>query len=470
MRRTFAFLLLFAALPLGAQARPTLSQTTRRFVSVDAPVVALTHVRVVDGTGAPPAEDQTIVIQNGMIAAAGPARSVSVPSGAQVMDLAGHTVIPGIVGLHDHTFYTTSARSIQISNSAPRLYLASGVTTIRTTGSMSPYAELNLKRSIEAGQVPGPNMYVTGPYITGEGGGGMASVLTPEEARRLVAYWAEEGVSWLKFYTAISRASMRAAIDEAHKRGVKATGHLCSVSFREAVALGIDNLEHGLFVNTDYDPEKKPDQCASGSMAKLATLDLTSEPVKATIREMKAKNVAMTSTLAVFELFVPNRPPLEQRVLDAMSPEVRSEYLQSRQRLSEAGSFGVSPDVFRKAQEFDVAFVRAGGLLAAGVDPTGNGGALPGFGDQRNYELLVEAGFTPVEAIQIMTLNGAKVLGGADRFGSIAAGKRADLVVIRGNPVATPAEIRNVVTVFRDGVGYDSAKLIESVKGAVGVR
>jgi imidazolonepropionase-like amidohydrolase len=470
MYRTLAVIsLLLAAAPLAAQ-RPTLSQSTRRFVSVDAPVVALTNVRVVDGTGAAPADGQTIVIQGDKIAAVGPSSSVRPPQGAHVIDLAGHTVIPGIVGLHDHTFYTTSARSIQISTSAPRLYLASGVTTIRTTGSMSPYAELNLKKAIDAGQAAGPHIYVTGPYITGAGGSGMASVLSPDEARRLVAYWAEEGVSWLKFYTAIDRASMRAAIDEAHKRGVKATGHLCSVSFREAVSLGIDNLEHGLFVNTDYDPEKKPDQCAQGSMAKLATLDLASEPVRATIREMNAKNVAMTSTLAVFELFVPNRPPLEQRVLDAMSPEVRSEYLQSRAQLAQPGSFGISPAVFKKAQDFDLAFVRAGGLLAAGVDPTGNGGALPGYGDQRNYELLIEAGFTPIETVQIMTANGAKVLGGANTFGTIAAGKRADLVVIRGNPVATPGDIRNVVTVFKDGVGYDSAKLIESVRGTVGVR
>jgi imidazolonepropionase-like amidohydrolase len=453
-----------------AAQRSNLSAATRRFVSVDAPVVALTHVRLVDGTGAPAREDQTVVITGDKISAVGKTGSVAVPAGAQTIDLAGHTVIPGIVGLHDHTFYTTSARSIQLSTSAPRLYLASGVTTIRTTGSMSPYAELNLKKSIDAGQAVGPHMYVTGPYITGEGGGGMASVTTPDEARRLVAYWAEEGVSWLKFYTGINRAAMKAAIDEAHKRGVKATGHLCSVSFREAVALGIDNLEHGLFVNTDYDPEKKPDQCAPGSMAKLATLDLTSEPVKATIREMTAKNVAMTSTLSVFELFVSGRPPLDQRVMDAMSPEVRSEYMTSRNRLAESSSFGISPVVFKKAQDFDVAFVRAGGLLAAGVDPTGNGGALPGYGDQRNYELLIEAGFTPAEVVQIMTSNGAKVLGGASTFGTIATGQRADLVVIRGNPIATPVEVRNVVTVFKDGVGYDSAKLIESVKGTVGLR
>jgi imidazolonepropionase-like amidohydrolase len=263
---------------------------------------------------------------------------------------------------------------------------------------------------------------------------------------------------------------MGAAIEQAHKRGLKVTGHLCSVGFREAVALGIDNLEHGLFVNTEYDPAKQPDQCPPDAASKLAALDLTSAPVRQTFQEMIQKKVAMTSTLAVFELFVPNRPPLEQRVLDAMSPETKAEYLTSRARLAEPGAFAISPETFKKAQAFELAFVRAGGLMAAGVDPTGNGGALPGYGDQRNYELLIEAGFTPVEAIQIMTLNGAKVLGAEAEYGSIAVGKQADLVVINGDPIRTPASIRNVVTVFKGGLGYDSAKLIESVRGAVGVR
>jgi imidazolonepropionase-like amidohydrolase len=467
--------ILAAALLLGpggvAAQRPQLSQAARRFVTVDTPVVALTHVRVVDGTGAAPAMDQTIVIANGRIQQVGPAASVRPPAGALVMDLTGHTVIPGIVGMHDHTFYTTNARSIQMNTTGPVLYLASGVTTIRTTGSMSPYSELNLKRVIENGGMAGPRMFVTGPYLTGEtGAGSMQRLMTPEAARRTVDYWADEGATWLKFYTTASREVMGAAIDQAHKRGLKVTGHLCSVSFKEAVALGIDNLEHGLFTNTDYDPAKTPDVCPGGSAAKLATLDMKGQGVQETIKAMTDKKVALTSTLAVYEAFVPNRPPLEQRVLDAMSPEVRAEYLTSRARIAEPGSFGFSPVVFKKAQEFEYAFSKAGGLLAAGVDPTGNGGALPGFGDQRNYELLIEAGFTPVEAVRIMTLNGATVLGIADRLGSIAAGKIADLVVINGDPVSKPAEIRKVVTVFKDGIGYDSPRMIESVRGLVGIR
>ena len=460
---------IFPVCPILSAQTP--APNVQRFITVDDSVVALTHVRVVDGTGAEPLEDQMILISGGKIAAIQPAGAEQPPSGAKIIDLKGHTVIPGIVGLHNHTFYTTNLRSVQSNGTAPLLYLGSGVTTIRTTGSHSPYAELNLRRLIEAGQIAGPRMHIAGPYLTGgEGVGSMHKVNSADAVRRVVDYWAAEGVTWLKFYTDVSREVLGAAIKQAHKRNVKVTGHLCSVSFREAVALGIDNLEHGLFVNTDFDPEKRPDFCPPDALAKLAMLDIRGDAARRTIREMVSHRVPMTSTLAVFELFVPNRPPLDPRVLDAMAPDVRAEYLTSRARLSEPGSFAISPEVFRNAQRFELEFVKAGGLMAAGVDPTGNGGALPGFGDQRNYELLIEAGFTPVEAIRIMTLNGATILGEEKRLGSVTPGKLADLVVIKGDPVARPAEIRNVAIVFKGGIGYDPAKLIEACRGLVGIR
>jgi imidazolonepropionase-like amidohydrolase len=465
-------LTLMWASPAVGQSVDRLAPATRGFVSVSEPVVALTNVRVIDGTGAPSRDAQTIIIENGRIARMGASASVPAPAGARVIDLSGHTVIPGIVGMHDHTFYTTSRRSIQSNFSFPRLYLASGVTTIRTTGSMSPYSELNLKKRIDAGEVPGPRMHVTGPYISGDGaGGGMYEVGTPEDARRVVNYWVKEGATWFKFYTSITREEMKAAIDEAHKHGVKLTGHLCSVGYREAVALGIDALEHGLFANSEYDAKKTPDKCPATMSASHAALDVNSPEVKATFADMVKNNVAMTSTLAVYELFVPNRPQvLDARMLEAMSPETKEEYLATRKRLAENPTAASSPDVFRKAMEYERAFVAAGGLLAAGVDPTGNGGALPGFGDQRNHELLVEAGFTPVESIRIMTLNGAKVLGVDKDLGSIEPGKIADLAVVRGNPAENPGDIRNTTLVFKDGVGYDSEKLIAAVKGTIGIR
>ena len=459
-----------AALPAAAQPAASLSETVREFVAVDDPIVALTGVQVVDGTGGPAARSRTILIRDGRIAAAGPDGEVDIPAGARTLELDGHTVIPGIVGLHDHTFYMTRGRRVQLNYSAPRLYLGAGVTTIRTTGAFSPYSELNLKHAIAEGREVGPRMYITGPYLSGAGAmSQMFQVGTPEDARRVVSYWADEGVDWFKAYTRIGDAELAAAIDEAHRRGLRVTGHLCSVSFREAVALGIDNIEHGFFTSSDYVEGKEPGVCPPGVQRSLLEVDVDGDEVAATIRNMVDEGVALTSTLAVYELGVPNRPPLEDRVLEMLAPGARDEYLQSRADVA-ARDDSPMATLFHKAQAFEKLFAEAGGLLAAGVDPTGMGGALPGFGDQRNYELLLEAGFTPAEVVRIMTLNGARVLGEDQRFGSIEPGKLADLVVIAGDPVRRPAEIRNVTLVFKEGVGYDSAALVESVKGLVGLR
>ena len=177
----------------------------------------------------------------------------------------------------------------------------------------------------------------------------------------------------------------------------------------------------------------------------------------------------MTSTLAVYEPFVANRPTKDARTLQAMDPEVRDNYLKMRQQIDSTGTGWVSAQAFKSAMAFERAFVEAGGLMGAGVDPTGIGGALAGYGDQRNYELFIEAGFTPAQAIQIMTSNGAKILGVAQRLGTVEAGKLADLVVLHGDLTADPSVIRGPTVVFKDGVGYDASKLIASVQGRVGV-
>lgn len=457
----------------AAQSADELTPQVRNFVSVDAPVVALTNVTVIDGTGAAPREGQTVVIRDGIIAEAGPSANVRVPSGARVMDLAGHTVIPGLVGIHNHLFYTAAGgRAVQMSFTGPRLYLGSGVTTIRTTGGRSPYAEINTKSAIDAGRVPGPRVHLTAPYITGSedgSAGSMAPITSPEAARRFVAYWSQEGVEWLKAYTDISRASLGAAINEAHKRGVKVTGHLCSVSYEEAVALGIDNLEHGMMASTDFVADRPADTCPVNNLVSLAQANPTGEQAQSVIRTMLDGDVSMTSTLAVYEPMVPGRPTSDERTLELMAPEVRASYMRMRHQIDSARTSPLTLEVLRKAMAFEKAFVDAGGLMGAGVDPTGIGGALAGYGDQRNYELLIEAGFAPPRVVQIMTLNGAKILGVADRLGSVEAGKVADLVVLRGDLATSPSVIRNVTTVFKDGVGYDPAKLIAAVRGRVGI-
>ena len=279
-------LALGVALFFSAAAAP--GQDFRDFIAVEGPAIALTHVKVIDGSGGPALEDQTILIQGDQITAVDPSGAVEVPEGFEVVDLTGHTVIPGLIGLHNHSYYTGgNGRAAQLSFSGSRLYLASGVTTIRTTGARSPYEELNLAREIEAGRTIGPTMFTTGPYLTGEEGPRTMTLLeSAEQARRVVRYWAEEGVSWFKAYTWISRAELGAAIEEAHRHGAKFTAHLCSVGYQEAVALGIDNVEHGLFANSEYAPNKRPDECPRGFRDGYPALDVNSEMVQKTFRDM----------------------------------------------------------------------------------------------------------------------------------------------------------------------------------------
>lgn len=473
MRKITCSCYLFLVL-ICAVAAQTLSPAVRAFVSVDSAVVVLSHVRVIDGTGGPAREDQTVVVANGKIQAVGAAASTPQPEGAKVMDLTGYTVIPGLVGMHDHLFYPSGGVPIYntLGFSAPRLYLAGGVTTLRTTGSIEPYTDLNLKRDIDQGRIPGPELYVTGPYLEGAGSftPQMHELTGPNDARQTVTFWAEQGATSFKAYMNITRAELAAAIEEAHRRGIKVTGHLCSIGFREAAQLGIDNLEHGLVVDSEFVADKKPDVCppTPAVRASLVKLDVAGEAVQQTIRDLVARNVAVTSTLPVFETLVPNRPPLRQAALDAMLPEARVSYLAQRARIGESKD-SPWPELLQKEMRFEYAFTKAGGLLLAGPDPTGYGGVVPGLGDQREVELLVEAGFTPVEAIHIATANGAQWLGELNRIGMIEPGKQADLVVIKGDPSRNINDIEKVEVVFKNGVGYDSAKLMESARGSVGL-
>jgi imidazolonepropionase-like amidohydrolase len=477
------FVVLLWLTPLHAQSAPPLSPLTQKYVRINSPRVILAHVRVIDGTGNPAVEDQNVVVEAGKIAAIVPGADVPKTDGVVALDLRGYTVMPGIVGMHDHLYHIArpdldasgawEAPLLvpQMTFTSPRLYLAAGVTTLRTTGSVETYADLNLKKMIDTGLVPGPHLDVTGPYLEGENPYlfmQMHQLTGPDDTRRLVNYWADQGVTSFKAYMDITRDELKAAIEEAHKRGIKVTGHLCSVTYPEAVAAGIDDLEHGFFVNTQLDPDKQPDKCpkttGGPTLEKMAP---DSPEAKDLIALLVKNHVAVTSTLPVFEHSVPGRPPLRPAMLDAMTPEARTAFQYAR-NLRATRPPGDSAAMFQRDMKLEYEFAQAGGLLLAGPDPTGNGGTLPGFGDQREIELLVEAGFTNVEAIKIATLNGATYMGRQNEIGSIAAGKNADLVVIKGNPAIKIEDVENVEMVFKDGVGYDSQKLFESVRGRYG--
>ncbi len=448
----------------------TFSNTVRGFIKVDAPVVALTHVRVIDGTGAPARADQTIVIRNGSIAELGPSSSVHAPDGATTLDLTGKSVIPGIVMVHEHTYYPTGPGVYgQLGLSFARLYLAGGVTTMRTAGNTNGVMDIELKRQIEAGTQAGPAIDATAPYLNGpQGMLQMHPLKDAEDARKQVAYWADLGSTSFKAYMQITRDELKASIEEAHKRGMKITGHLCSVTYAEAADLGIDNLEHGFMAATDFVADKQPDACPGQAVGQrtIAALDENAAPFRALVQKLVDRKVALTSTMTVFETFTPGRPMPPG--LEVLLPELRQQFEANYQRTSQ-NQTSIYKTLLPKGMALERAFVRAGGTLIAGTDPTGGGGVVPGYSNQRQIELLVEAGFTPLEAIQISTMNGAAYLGRAARVGSIAVGKQADLVVLAGDPSTTIGDVRKVETVFKQGVGFDPEKLRASVSGKVGL-
>lgn len=452
------------------------ADASRPLVAVRAPVVAIVHVRVFDATQPRAREDQTLVLDHGRIARVGPAADTPPPPGARVIDGAGKTVIPGLVMVHEHLYYAVRVRNLgfhvnEMEYSFPRLYLACGLTTIRTGGSVEPYADMEVKRRIDAGEMPGPKLHLTTPYIEGPPSSiaQLHAVTGPEDAVRLVDYWSTQGFTSVKLYMHLTPAVAAAAIAEAHRHGMQVTGHIGVMTYREAANLGIDNLEHGFFVANDFVRGKKVNELPlpAISQASIDGLKIDSPEATALIQLLIRKHVAITSTLPVFEGFVGGRPPLPPEVLETMCPEARDNYQAYREHVN-ARSLNLSPS-FHKLMAMEKRFYDSGGLLVGGTDPTGGGNVVAGFGSLRELELLVEGGFTPAQAIGITTLNGAKLLGVDREVGTLEPGKAADVVLIDGNPLASISDIRKIETVFKDGVGYDSQALIHSVRGCVGI-
>ena len=464
-------ILLLHAFILKVSSQPSYPQSIQQYIDYKEDTIAFTHCYLADVIHKKVLSDQTIIIAHGIITSTGNTDNIKVPAGATIINCTDKSVLPGFVLLHEHMFYPAVSVSPyyvhfkQLPVTFPRLYLSCGVTTIRTAGSVEPYSDLSLKKEIDSNKIIGPTMYVTGPYLEGSGGFApqMHEIKNAAEAKAFVNFWADEGVTSFKAYMTLDRASLKAAIDAAHARGLKITAHLCAVTYQEAAEMGIDQLEHGFFASTDFIAGKKEDACAFSDNP-LAKADPYGKQVKDLIDLLIKHKVILTSTLAVFEGLCKQDSVPPQKVIDAMSPDTREMYLKYYQHEKSAG-FDSS---FAKDLKMEKEFSDAGGLLTAGTDPTGNGGVLAGYGSLRAIELLTREGFTPIEAIRIATYNGAIALNAQKNIGSIEVGKTADLVVIDGNIADDINNIEKVKWVFRHGVGFDSQKLLNQLKGQVG--
>ncbi|WP_116106589.1 amidohydrolase family protein [Lewinella sp. IMCC34191] len=436
------------ALPLAGQ---------ERFVNFTSPRFAITHVTLIDGSGTAARYDQHVVVDGGAIVATGPADSLRLPPELPTLDGKGKTLIPGIVGVHNHLHMPGRT----FLGPAARLYLAAGVTTMMTCGAAEPDREIALMQSVEAGEVAGPEIVPSAPYISGPGGNPNMIIADNEDRLRdTIRYWSERGVKWFKVYRHTRPEDLAVVVDEAHRHGARVTGHLCATTLAEAARIGIDGIEHGLNSANDFRPGKTPGNC-DGSMSYMDRLDVYSAEVTRLLRTLVDRGVFLTSTLSIYEASIPGRYPPDERALQAMTPALRSRYSELPTELQDSARLRR----LHRIMAFERRFVELGGLLAAGPDPGRHN--LPGYGDQRNHELLREAGFSAGEAIRIMTYNGATVLG-RDDIGRISPGMRADLVLLDGDLSSDPTVIRSVNAVFRAGIGYDVAALTTSVAGQIG--
>ncbi|MEO6870334.1 MAG: amidohydrolase family protein [Ginsengibacter sp.] len=467
---------------VNAFAQEKFSAETNKYIGYNDPVTVFKNALLIDGTGNVAKPHQTIIISNGKIDWVGDDAKANVPQGAKTIDLNGKALMPGLVMTHEHIYISVFSRTPQNLNlrqlpvTFPRLYLACGATTIRTTGCIEPYSDIRIKKDIDAGIVPGPSIELTAPYLQGQGSAfqQMNELKGPQDAVSFVNYWADQGFTSFKAYMNIDKPTLKAAIEAIHKRHLQITGHLCAVTYREAAELGIDHLEHGFFESTDFVKGKIENECPADNTQSLVNLKLDGDSVKSLMQFLINKKVGVTSTLAVVEDYSANQKGPSENLLSMFSPDNRDYYLKQYAHIESMKA--TSPQVgtmlntaFTNNAKMEKMFYDMGGLLSVGTDPTGSGGIIAGLGNWRAIELLVEAdGFTPLQAIKIATLNGAITLGFEKNIGTIEQGKNADLLIIDGDPSKNISDIRKVEWVFKNGVGYDSKKMFESVRGKVG--
>lgn len=424
------------------------------FVRYDAPVLALEHVRLIDGHGGPPRADQTIILENGRIRSVSPSGAADIPAEAVRVDLAGHTVMPGLVMLHEHLTYF-SGQSVWDAHpvSYPRLYLAAGVTTLRTAGSESPQVDLNVKRAIDEGRMTGPRIFVTGPYLNGEEGSFLGDYVVADgrAARQVVAFWAERGATSFKAYAGISAAALAGAVEEAHARGLTVIGHLGSVPCAEAAAIGIDGIEHS-FASCLSDLGISPEQ-------QTFDIDPAGPAASALIARLVAEGVVLTATPMGM---AGRRIPDEE--LAFLGQDERARYLAM---MENPPPFLPRPEMEAAFRRLERAFVQAGGRLVIGADAA-DFGQIAGFANHRALKQMVEGGFSPLEVLRMASAGGAAVLGMGGELGTVEPGKLADLVVLRRDPSADISAVQDVALVIKNGVAYDPAALRASARGMVG--
>jgi imidazolonepropionase-like amidohydrolase len=473
MKKTKLILLTVALLMFGLRhmgQEP--SKQLAFYVAIQDSIVALKNVTLIDGTGVPVKYNQDILISNKKISAIGNTGEISIPENTKIIDGTGKTVIPGLIMLHEHLFYGKPFdghyQGRHMTNTFPQMYLAGGVTTMRTAGSLEANADLNVKNLIDQGKMVGPAMDVSTPHVERLGFiPQLQSLYGDESIDNWLNYWFDKGITSVKVYNNITKADLNQIIKIAHARNIKVTGHLCSITYHEAAELGIDNLEHSFMASTDFVVDKAENKCAYGEPS-LAELDDDDPKMLALMQFLIKKEVTLTYTPTVFEPFTDREVVIGGGSV-ALAPYLLEQMQSSYKEQINTKSDSLRLISFKKEMKRVIKFHSMGGKITVGTDPTGSGKTLAGYANQRLIELLIETGFGIEEAIQLATMNGAEYLEIETKTGSITVGKDADLVLLNGDLSKNVSNIRNMELVFKNGVGFDSKKIFDSVKGKVGL-
>jgi imidazolonepropionase-like amidohydrolase len=461
----FAMSLVLLSAGEALLAQPASRAAAGPFLASDSTTFLLENVRVVDGTGAPAGEGLSLLIEDGIIAALGPSSELAVdgPGDAEHIDLTGHTVLPGLVMMHEHLGYAIASQldpSVdQVNhahpNSVPKLLLAAGVTTVRNPGSETPQIDLNLQARIDSGAAVGPTIF-TGPLLNGSEGAYLGDfvVRTPEEGREVVRFWVGRGATMIKVFANIAPDVLEAVIEEAHRLGAHVAGHLGpGTSCTQAARLGIDTIEHG-FAECGSDIPR-------GWREDPTSLDASAPEVTRLIETLVEHGVTIVAT--------PIQWPPSDAELAMLSASQLARYEAVRAAPPPFLQRAADPPPERRAFSRAImqAFVNAGGRMLIGADAS-NGGRVPGYANHTAMILMTDA-FPPLDVIRMATSDAAAFLAIDDRTGRVAVGLEADLLIVRGAPDIDMRDVENVAYVFKDGRAFDPRKLRDAAKGLVGL-
>ena len=414
--------------------------------------LALVGATLIDGTGAPALRDSAVVIQGGKILSTGPRSKISVPKHAMILDVTGKTIVPGLWDMHAH---------FEQVEWGP-VYLAAGVTTVRDCGNEFEFITA-VREAITSGSGVGPRLLLAG-IVDGSGpiALGVARVDTSEQAREWVHRYHDAGFQQIKIYSSVKKENLEVVTAEAHKLGMTVTGHIPEgLTAFDGVTAGMDQINHIGYIVRMMAPEipgRGPEANRPEALEALRNFDPDSEPSRKAIAFLKSHSTVVDPTLAVFEMFQrTGRKPLA-----SFEPGVAKAAPALATQLRNVGPGPAGADLgearFAASLKAVAALHRAGVPIVVGTDQT-----VPGHSVHREMELYVEAGFTPMEALQAATMVPARVMGVEKESGTLEPGKRADLVILGANPLENISNIRRTETVIQGGAIYDCAALWRSV-------